>query len=53
LTVAHASGVEILMHIGLDTVTLKGQGFKPRVQVGDQVQAGDPLLDFEAEPAAS
>lgn len=53
LTVAHPSGVEILMHVGLDTVALKGQGFQPRVQVGDQVRAGDPLLAFEADEVAS
>lgn len=53
LTVAHPSGVEVLMHVGLDTVALKGQGFKPRVQAGDQVRAGDPLLDFDADEVAS
>ena len=53
LTVAHPSGVEVLMHIGLDTVALKGQGFQPRVQVGDQVRTGDPLLAFEADEVAS
>ena len=37
LTLASSHGVEILMHIGLDTVQLKGRGFTPRVKVGDTV----------------
>ncbi len=42
-------GLEVLMHVGLDTVTLKGVGFTPRVQVGDEVKAGTPLLEFDAD----
>lgn len=42
------SGLEILMHIGIDTVKLKGQGFTPFVSVGDQVKAGDKLIEFNA-----
>lgn len=41
--------MEILMHVGLDTVTLKGEGFKTLVQVGDKVQVGTPLLKIERE----
>ncbi|GAB4371338.1 MAG: phosphoenolpyruvate--protein phosphotransferase [Elainellaceae cyanobacterium] len=41
------------MHIGLDTVTLKGQGFTPRVRVGDRVQTGQPLIDFDADYIAA
>lgn len=41
-------GLEILMHIGIDTVKLKGQGFTPFVSVGDQVKAGDKLIQFDA-----
>jgi phosphocarrier protein FPr len=46
LTVATADGLEVMIHIGLDTVQLKGRGFTPRVHVGDTVRAGDPLVDF-------
>ena len=46
-------GVEILMHIGLDTVHLKGQGFTARAAVGDQVRVGDPLIDFDVEYLAA
>lgn len=41
------TGLEILMHIGIDTVKLKGQGFTPFVAVGDQVKAGDKLIQFD------
>ncbi|MDR1164474.1 MAG: phosphoenolpyruvate--protein phosphotransferase [Deltaproteobacteria bacterium] len=48
LTLTTPEGVEVLMHIGLETVALKGQGFTPRVSEGDQVQLGDPLIAFDA-----
>ncbi|MFI8713670.1 PTS glucose transporter subunit IIA [Brevibacillus brevis] len=41
------SGLEILMHIGIDTVKLNGKGFTPFVSVGDQVKAGDRLIQFD------
>lgn len=41
------SGLEFLMHIGIDTVKLKGQGFTPFVAAGDQVKAGDKLIQFD------
>ena len=49
LTLVTGEGIEVLMHIGLDTVNLKGEGFKPRVKVGDDVRAGMPLIDFDAD----
>jgi phosphocarrier protein FPr len=52
VTLAAAEGVEILMHIGLDTVQLKGSGFTPRVKAGDTVRAGDVLIDFDADYVA-
>jgi phosphoenolpyruvate-protein phosphotransferase len=48
-----AGSLEVLMHIGLDTVELKGQGFTPRVAVGDRVRAGDPLIEFDADFVAT
>ncbi len=36
-------GLEVLVHIGLDTVELSGEGFSPKVKVGDKVAAGDIL----------
>ncbi|MCE4964875.1 PTS sugar transporter subunit IIA [Staphylococcus haemolyticus] len=43
------NGLEILVHIGLDTVQLDGQGFEILVSSGDTVQVGDPLLKFDLE----
>jgi len=40
-------GVEILIHIGIDTVTLKGTGFKSFVTDGDQVEVGTPLAEVD------
>ncbi|AIF44876.1 glucose-specific PTS transporter subunit IIBC [Virgibacillus sp. SK37] len=37
-------GKEILIHVGIDTVNLKGEGFEPLVKEGDEVKQGQPLL---------
>ncbi len=42
-------GVEVMIHVGLDTVTLKGEGFTAHVQAGDQVKVGDLLLDVDLD----
>lgn len=49
LTITTPDGIEVLLHIGLDTVMLKGEGFSPRVTEGDQVRAGQPLISFELD----
>lgn len=49
LTLVTEEGVEVLVHVGLDTVALKGEGFEPLVSTGDRVQRGDPVLRFDAE----
>lgn len=41
------SGVEILIHIGVDTVNLKGQGFNSFVKEGQVVKAGEPLVEVD------
>lgn len=41
------NGAEILIHVGMDTVSLAGKGFNTFVQVGDKVDAGQKLLEFD------
>jgi len=39
----------VLIHIGLDTVKLDGQFFTPKVQLGDRIEAGDLLIEFDLD----
>lgn len=41
------NGAEILIHIGMDTVSLAGKGFKKFVEVGDKVEAGQKMIEFD------
>ena len=41
------NGMELLLHIGIDTVDMKGDGFKYLVQEGQTVSAGTPLIKFD------
>ena len=52
LTLRTAGGVQVLLHIGLDTVQLKGGGFTPAVKVGDAVTPGQVLIRFDADRIA-
>ncbi|HWF64347.1 MAG TPA: phosphoenolpyruvate--protein phosphotransferase [Rhizomicrobium sp.] len=49
ITLRAANGAEILMHVGLDTVGLGGEGFTPHVRQGQKVAAGDRLISFDLE----
>lgn len=42
-------GYEIIIHVGMDTVTLKGEGFTALVEVGDKVKVGDKLLEIDID----
>lgn len=46
------SGAEVIIHVGLDTVQLKGKYFTAHAAAGDQVKAGDLLLEFDREQIA-
>ena len=41
-----SAGIELLIHVGIDTVSMQGDGFEYLVKVGDVVKAGTPLLKF-------
>lgn len=43
------NGAEILIHIGLETVSLQGEGFDTYVKQGDMVKAGDKLVSFDID----
>ncbi|MEK4480921.1 MULTISPECIES: PTS system trehalose-specific EIIBC component [Paenibacillus] len=49
LILEHASGVQVLIHVGINTVALKGSGFTSLKNIGDKVQAGELLLEFDME----
>ncbi len=48
-----ADGVELLIHVGLDTVKLKGQHYTAHVQNGDTVKKGQLLMEFDAAAIAA
>ena len=45
--VLHESGRAVLVHVGIDTVKLEGEGFTVRAAKGDRVQAGDPMVECD------
>lgn len=47
------NGAEVLIHVGLDTVELKGQFFECLVELDQQVKAGDPLIKFDLQSIAN
>jgi phosphocarrier protein FPr len=49
VTLQTPEGAEILLHIGIDTVELGGEGFTARVAQGAQVKAGDVLIEFDQD----
>ena len=53
ITLRTPTNVELILHIGLDTVALRGEGFLPLKKKGDRVRAGEPLIDFAADYVAT
>jgi len=49
VTLRAAGGLELLLHIGLETVALNGEGFQAHVVDGQKVEAGDRLISFDLE----
>ena len=49
ISITAADGVQVLLHIGLDTVNLGGKGFTALVEEGQQVTAGQALIEFDAD----
>ena len=52
VSIRTAQGIDVLIHIGIDTVELRGRGFEPRVQPGAMVRAGDELIRFNLDIVA-
>lgn len=49
ISITDENGVQVLMHIGLDTVNLAGKGFTRLVEEGEQVDVGQSLIEFDAD----
>ena len=49
IIIESTEGKEILIHLGIDTVNLKGEGFEVFVNIGDEVKAGDRLVKMDVE----
>ena len=49
IAIKNSAGFQILMHIGIDTVEMNGDGFKIFKEVGDEVVPGDLLLEFDPD----
>lgn len=47
LTLMSANGTDLLLHIGVDTVRLAGEGFCLHVALGDRIEAGQPIADVD------
>jgi len=52
VSITDDNGVQVLLHIGLDTVNLAGKGFSRLVEEGQRVLAGQPLIEFDADYVA-
>jgi multiphosphoryl transfer protein len=53
VTIRTPGDLEVLVHVGLDTVKMRGEGFTPKVKIGDQVRTGDELVSFDLDKVAT
>lgn len=51
--IAAEGGVEMIVHLGLDTIELRGKGFERLAREGDRVEAGQPIVRFDLEEIRS
>lgn len=51
--IEHASGIQLLLHIGINTVGLKGRFFNPQVAIGDKITVGQTLIEFDLDAIIS
>ncbi len=49
ISMSSDSGIQLIIHVGLDTVTLKGEPFTTHVEAGQKIKAGELLLEFDIE----
>ncbi len=49
IALRNSQNLEILIHVGIDTVKMKGNGFKALVKIGDQVRTGQRLIEFDLD----
>ncbi len=52
VSIRTAQGIDVLVHVGIDTVQLGGRGFEARVRPGASVRAGDELIRFDLDVVA-
>ena len=53
VTIRTLGDLEVLLHIGLDTLKMRGEGFDAKVRIGDQVRTGDELISFDLDKVAT
>ncbi|MDF1510338.1 PTS glucose transporter subunit IIA [Robertmurraya sp. DFI.2.37] len=46
IALKNKEGIELLIHVGIDTVKMNGEGFQPLVEEGDRVKCGQPIMTF-------
>ncbi|PMC34297.1 PTS glucose transporter subunit IIA [Bacillus sp. UMB0899] len=53
ITIRSKSGAELLIHMGLETVKLNGEGFNVLVSEGDKIKKGNPIAEFDIDKVSN